>query len=105
MKLSRMLGACVMAVMALGAVFAAGASASLPELGRCVAVPRGSGEYIGRNCNHKSPTGKGEYNFLPGAVKNKFEGSTPTVVNLETASLKVQCAAATFNGEYTGPKT
>src|SRR5437588_10476652 len=105
MKVSRMLGVCVLVVAALGAAFTASASACLPELGRCVVVPRGTGEFIGKNCNHLSPGHKGEYNFLPGAVQNKFEGSTTTTVLLETANLKISCAAATYNGEWTGVKT
>ena len=104
MKLSRTVGACVLAVAALSAAFAAGASASLPELGRCVKVARGTGEYKGKNCTIKAAGNKGEYNFLPGAAKPKFEGSSE-IVTLETGKVKILCAAATLNGEYTGPKT
>jgi hypothetical protein len=86
------------------AAFAAGASASLPELGRCVKVAKGTGTFIGKNCLHASPTHKGEYNFEPGALKNKFEGSGEAV-KLETAKLKFECTASTENGEYTGAKT
>jgi hypothetical protein len=98
MRVSRMMGACVLA-MALSAAFAAGASASLPELGRCILVPRGTGAFIGKNCVHPSPTNKGEAKFEAGAVKNKFEGETPVgAVTLETKKLKVVCTAATLNG-------
>jgi hypothetical protein len=109
MKLSRMLGACVLAIAALCATFAAGASASVPELGRCVLVAKGTGEYIGKNCQHASPAHKGEYNWLPGAANNKFEGFSLETVTLEASTNKahtIKCAAANaYNGEYTGPKT
>jgi len=105
MRASRMLGPCVLAGLVLGAVFAAGASASLPEVGRCVPAAKGTGEYIGLHCIHKSPTHKGEFNWAPGAVKKKFEGSSTTTITLGTAKLKILCAAATFNGEWTGSKT
>jgi hypothetical protein len=105
MRRSRMLGACMLAV-ALSAVFAAGASASLPELGRCVKVTNHTGEYIGIHCIHKSPTHKGEAEFTTGAAKNKFEGFNPSgSVVLQTAKLKISCSAITLNGEYTGAKT
>jgi hypothetical protein len=104
MKLSRTLGACVLAVAALSAVVASGASAALPELGRCVAVPKGTGSFVGKNCQKASPTNKGAYKWEAGAAKKKFEGSSETVL-LETAKLKISCAAATLNGEYTGAKT
>lgn len=104
MKVTRMLGACVLAVAALSAVFATAASASLPELGRCVKVAPKTGEWVGKNCTRPAG-GKGEYNFLAGAAKKKFEGSTSEVATLETPKLKIGCAAATLNGEYTGAKT
>jgi hypothetical protein len=110
MKLSRwMLGACVLAVAALSGAFAAGASAAVPELGRCVLTTKGTGEFIGKNCQHPSPTHKGEYNWLPGAEKNKFEGFSLETVTLEASTIKahtIKCAAANaYNGEYTGAKT
>lgn len=105
MRAIRMLGSCLLTGVALGAVFAAGASASLPEIGRCVPTAKGTGEYIGLHCIHKSSTHKGEFNWEPGAVKKKFEGSTTTTITLETAKVRITCAAATFNGEWTGSKT
>jgi hypothetical protein len=111
MKLSRwMLGPCVLAAIVLSGALAAGASAAVPELGRCVLVAKGTGEFIGKNCQqHSTETKKGEYNWLPGAEKNKFEGFSLEGVTLEASSNKahtIKCAAANaYNGEYTGPKT
>jgi hypothetical protein len=89
-----------------GATLAVNAAASPPEFGRCVPVttPR-TGEYSGKSC--LSPAGgKGRYNFVPGPGEHpKFEGTNSEVVVLAMPNLTIDCAAETFNGEYTGAKT
>jgi len=84
---------------------AAGASAGLPELGRCVKVP--GGKYAGSNCLRLAAR-KGSYEWEAGpGEKKKFAGASTTLVTLETvgAKRKISCSSAQFEGEYTGAKT
>jgi hypothetical protein len=94
----------------------AGASAELPELGRCVkgeGTVQGkktvySGAYTGKNCTHLSPTKKGKYEFLPGpGAENHFYGigEEPEPVLETTGGAKVECSEEIVEGEYTGPKS
>jgi hypothetical protein len=101
-----MVGSGVVAVLALCALASASASAAPPELGRCVlAETPKTGEYKNARCTAPSLAGKGNYNFLPGpGEKPKFEG-TGSEPRLEMPGLAINCAASTFNGEYTGAKT
>jgi hypothetical protein len=106
MKMIKTAGVALVAALALGALASASASAALPELGRCVPaeVPK-SGEYSGAKCVTPGE-GKGKYNFIPGpGPKPKFEGTSAEGPVLKTPNLTIACAAATFNGEYTGAKT
>jgi hypothetical protein len=105
MKRIRIGALVAVAAVSLCAVTATGASAALPEVGRCVPAEGKTGEYGGRACI-KPAGGKGTYNWLPGpGAAPKFEGSSATVPILEMPGLKISCAAATFSGEYTGAKT
>jgi hypothetical protein len=45
-----MLGICLIAMFALGAIMAGGASAKLPEFGACEAAPNHEGKYADANC-------------------------------------------------------
>jgi hypothetical protein len=105
MRLIRMVGACLVAALALSVAAVASASAALPELGRCVAVTPGTGEFKGEHCNLPLP-GTGNHDWLPGpGAKNKFEGTGPGTT-LATPKLKVVCSASLIQGgEYTGAKT
>lgn len=100
--------AAVLGVLVVSAAFAVSAqAAALPELGRCVAVTRGTGEYAGGRCL-QAVAGTGNHDWLsgPGAEK-KFEGSSGEAVILETVGRRqVRCSKPpTYSGEYTGPKT
>jgi hypothetical protein len=99
-------GLCLTAVLAASAFAAAGASAALPEFGRCVKAAPHTGTYKYASCVVLAPGGKGSYNWEPGpAALKKFEG-TGELTTLETVGkVKVECAGSTFNGEYTGAKT
>ena len=68
MKRMKTAGLCLVAVLTLGALVAENAAASLPELGRCVHVGKG-GHFKGKKCFTPSPSGKGTYEWLPGAGK------------------------------------
>jgi hypothetical protein len=105
MRLIRIVGLALAASALLATVASATASAAVPEFGRCVPAVGKTGEYAGATCT-RSAAGKGLYNWVPGpGPKPKFEGSSATVPVLQMAGLTINCAAATFNGEYTGAKT
>jgi hypothetical protein len=114
MKRIRIIGACLIASVALSAVASGTASAEPPEIGRCVpaeSVQEGkktvySGMYASPHCTRVKPAHDGKYEWLPGpGANNKFfgEGEDPV---LETVSgAKVSCGSLVAKGEYTGPKT
>lgn len=102
-----MAGSGLLALAAIGAVTAATAAAAPPEFGRCVpaAVPK-TGQYMGKNCVVPSPGNKGKYDFLPAPGPAPAFSGLGEKVSLETPGKAViTCAAATFEGSYTGPKT
>lgn len=106
MRLTRAARLASLITVALAAVGVAGASAAVPELGRCEPAPGKTGEYAGKSCVGVATNKKGAYNFVPGpGPKPKFEGTTAEVPVLEMPKLKIICSAGTFNGEYTGAKT
>lgn len=101
-----MLGLSLIAMLALGATMAQGASAALPEFGHCVKALERNGEYQGRNCLVPAE-GHGTYNWVPGpGPKPKFTGVGSGVVALETVGKKkIECGGEAYDGEYTGAKT
>jgi hypothetical protein len=113
-----MLGGC--AVLAAGAALATSSAfaavEALPKLGRCVPMA-GHGEWIGKKCEQRSPTGKGSYKWLEGAEagKNKFtaefEGlkeGAPLELQTANGAHLIRCQTALIDnevgsgGEYTG---
>jgi hypothetical protein len=101
----RMVGMVLVATFAVSVAAASSASAALPELGRCVPAPEKNGAFKGNHCNLPAE-GKGKYDWLPGpGAKPKFAGTGEAVVLETVGKRKVECGAATFEGEYTGPKT
>ena len=115
MKRIRILGACLITAVALGAVGAAGvASAEPPEVGRCVAVEgvkEGkktvySGGYASAHCTRTKPLHNGKYEWLPGpGTKNKFFGEGEEALFTTVGGQTLYCSGMTEKGEYTGPKT
>jgi hypothetical protein len=98
----------LLAVGACCAFGTAGASAALPELGRCVkAVPGATGAYIGKGCVKTSPSHTGSYEFEPGpGEKPGFEAIGISEVLLETVGgVSVKCAVSEIVGKWTGAKT
>jgi hypothetical protein len=108
MRAIKMLGACMLVAGVIG-VAATSASASLPEIGRC--VPQSGGEYIGKSCLTKSSPGKGTYEWKPGPGANGTfvieigEVILKTVKPPAGESIKVSCGFSELIGEWTGPKT
>jgi hypothetical protein len=102
---------CLVALLLVGAVAAADAAAAelegLPAFGLCVPAEGHTGEYKGGACIQKSPTGTGNYNFVPGPGPNpKFEGTIgPTKLETVGKAYVIQCSFGTATGEYSGQKT
>jgi hypothetical protein len=104
-------GLCLVAVLVVGAIAAATASAAeyevegIPEFGRCVPVPKGTGEYKGAYCLAPA-AGKGNHNWLPGpGEKNTFVGSAGPITLETVGGYKFKCSSGEFSGEYSSPKT
>jgi hypothetical protein len=82
-------------------------SGPLPEIGRCVKVKKGTGEYKGANCI-ASAEGKGIYDWVsgPGAKKAfKFVLEAPILTSHGASKTQITCPFAEGEGEYTGAKT
>jgi hypothetical protein len=78
----------------------------LPELGRCVAEPKGKGAYTRAECVAQSKTHTGAYEWVPGAgaskaVKEVISG--PVLQGVK--GTKIGCTDAQLTGEYTGAKS
>jgi len=114
MKVIRVGQRCLLAALALSAVACSSALASsvyevrgLPEIGRCVKVPEGTGVYRGSICVTKETKGKGKYEWTQASVTEKL---TFTGGGLETRLLTaghpgIKCIASNLTGEWTGGKT
>ena len=105
----RSIGLCLLAVLAASAAVAASASASAfeaPEVGRCVKVAAKTGKFTSATCVKMAPEAKpGSYEWLPGAVKNKFK-TTGGVGTLQTVSgVAVTCKTQESGGEFNSAKT
>ena len=104
MRRLRLIGFCVVVVLALGVLAVGSAWAQAPEMGRCVS--HAGGKYTNNVCT-KLAKGKkvGSFEWEAGAVKNKFSGTGGTGV-LETVGLaEVVCRAEASHGEFTSSKT
>jgi hypothetical protein len=111
----RLFGFVVVGMAVVGLCASATASASeypltgLPELGRCVKVPLGTGIYKFKNCLALAEPGKGMWEWEPGpdgkAGKNKFEAESGEVKLETVGGVKVNCLNVEITGEYTGGKT
>ena len=105
MRDSRQLGGALALAIVASAIFAASALAlEAPEMGRC--VPQTGGQFKNSVCTKLGSESKpGSFEWLPGAVKNKFTG-VGGVATLETVhGVKVTCKTEASSGEFTGPKT
>ncbi len=115
MKRIKVLAPLALVACAIAGWGAASASATLPELGRCVlttGVVEGkhtkySGAFSDPNCVRVNTKHAGKYEWTPGpGAKNKFVGfglePTPTIQT--TSGEKIICSSLSFTGEYTGPK-
>src|SRR5207253_1520726 len=76
----------------------------LPELGRCVRVARGTGEFGDRRCTRSAAGGKFGWSSGPG-LANSLTGHFATVTLETVHGSKIACSSGSSSGEYTGPKT
>ena len=91
--------------LASSAVIASGASASAPEWGQCVPTAPKTGEYIGTKCLVPD-AGKGGSDWRPEPTGKAILTGVGEGIVLETpAKRKITCAASTYTGTFTGPKT
>jgi hypothetical protein len=107
MKRIRIMGLCLVAAFAIGAVASATASAVTtipPEIGRCVATGAGS-NFTSNKCTTED-VGDGTFSWIPGAVAAKFTavGGTGTLESIPSKG-KISCKTVSSSGEYTSNKT
>jgi hypothetical protein len=115
MKSIRLGRRCLLGFMIFGAIAATTASAAeyevraLPELGRCVKVALGTGEYKGALCiTREAAKGeRGRYNWVQAnATENlTFEGAGIEVKLATSGRSTIECVVANLSGNITGPKT
>lgn len=101
MKRITIAGVCLVAVLGMGAIAAASASAAAPEYGRCIKKAKAEGKgYTSSKCTVVGEGTKAKYEWLPGAVKRKFTTSGGTG-KLETVTGQtVVCEKEFSTGEF-----
>jgi hypothetical protein len=74
----RIVGLCLIAMFAISAVAASGASAFTPERGTCKAAKKGAGEYLNSLCTEPGAKGgaKKEFVWVPQAKATAFTSTT-----------------------------
>lgn len=116
MRHFRVLGGVALAALLICAALASGASAAVPELGRCTKVEkvqegkksRYNGAYSNKGCTHLNRNHRGKYEWTPGpGAENHFSGiaNEPEPVLETTGGTKISCAELELHGEYTGAKS
>jgi hypothetical protein len=108
MKRFRIVGLCLVAVFALSAIVAGGASAAAPEFGRC--LKQTGGKYENSGCTKEAKeASKQKYEWTNTIVKKGFKAHQKegTLATLETVGgTKITCTNEHNQGsEYTGEKT
>jgi hypothetical protein len=107
MKRMRILGLALVAVFALAAMTAAGASASKPVWKACVKSAKNAGEFSDKNCS-VSAGGTGKYNLVAGIGKGKGfkgKGGEATLHNVVPGKgdIKVICKSFKDAGSVVAP--
>ncbi len=104
MKRARILGSFLVAALAVGAVTSAGASATLPEWGRC--VPSAKGKYANAQCTGEKVM-NGGFEWLKGTTHIEKTGFTSVGGRAElitTAGIGTICSSETTRGSLSGSK-
>jgi uncharacterized cupredoxin-like copper-binding protein len=108
MKGIRIAGACLLAVLATGAVAASSAMANtLPEAGKCARVALGAGVYSSGTCTAHAKTGRGVYEWTPVSSTDKatFSGTGGETTLTTVGHPTIKCIDANLSGEWRNPKT
>jgi len=97
-----MIGLCLVVMGASSALGSASASALLaePELGRCVKVAPGSGEYKVASCTGGAKAAGGSYDWKREAIKDKFVSAGGVTVLEAIGGTKYECKTLVNEGEY-----
>jgi hypothetical protein len=107
MKRMSIVGLCLLAALAMSAVFVSSASATAPEFGRCLKQTKG--KYANSGCTKLAKVSTEEkFEWTPTILNNKFKAHmTGTLATLETVTgTKITCKAEkNENAEYTGEKS
>jgi hypothetical protein len=107
MKRMRIMGLCLVAIFAMGAVAAVSASAAEPswyECGKAAKVGKFyTGHYTDKECKTVSESNTGKYELVPGVGKNKkFKGTAGKSVLHNVipgkGDIKVECASSKDEG-------
>jgi len=109
MKRIRIVGLCLVAMVAVSGAGSASALAAqeAPEFGRCIKQATKAYIYNNKGCTQLSSGDVGKYEWFPGVVNRKFTstGNGATFKTVGNSSL-IQCAGTTSTtGEYTGATT
>jgi hypothetical protein len=106
MRSIRTVGLCLVAVFVLSAAAVASATPASPEIGRCVKVAPKTGHFTTDECKKEAKETKlGEWEFEPGAIKNKFTGAGGEATLETVHAVKVICNAEASAGEFTSDST
>lgn len=111
MKRIRMVGLCLVAVFALGAIVSTAAQAAAPEWGRCVAQKKG--EYTNASCTTKSVKAKkGVFEFVAGPApscvpqkKGEYTNNTCTIKSVKAKKGTFEKAGGPGNSSVGGSAT
>jgi hypothetical protein len=105
MKRIKVVGLCLVAIFALSAVAASGASAA--EVGECIKQAKPyKGNFTEKSCQTVSGTKEGKYEFSPGVKpeNSAFTAKTKTA-SLKGAAGTIECKKSASVGTWTGSKS
>jgi len=101
MKRIRIAGLCLVAAFAISAVAAASASATAPEIGRCIKKAKAEGKgYTSATCTVKGEGLKAKYEWSPGTGKGRFTTTGGIGVLTTVGGSEVECKTESSAGEY-----
>jgi hypothetical protein len=102
MKSTSPIGLCLVTACAIGAVAAASASAASPEYRECVAVAKGTGEYIDSKCKKPGKGVKSNWSAVPISKTFPLKAKSGNA-KLFAPNRTIACASSTGSGEEAPP--
>lgn len=102
MKRMSITGGCLIAALMLSVVFAANASATAPEYGRCLKKAKKSlpGFTSSKCTTEATEAAKASYEWVPGAAKARFTSTGGVGVLTTVGGAGVECQAESSGGEF-----